>query len=96
MRGVLAAALALALATCGEPYHRKDGAWWFQSERMDVPKGESLTALKRQLARSKTVAFYQHRQAPGADPTSFQILETATAADKAATYQDLRRTPKPR
>ncbi|MEO7911738.1 MAG: DMT family transporter, partial [Roseiflexaceae bacterium] len=73
MRGLLATVLALALAACGgrEPYHRKDGGWWFHSERMDVPKGETLTALNGPFARSKTVAFYQYRQVPHADAASF-------------------------
>jgi hypothetical protein len=88
MRGVLATVLALALAACGarDAYHRKDGAWWFHSQRMDVPKGESLTALNGQFARSKTVAFYQYRQVPNADAPSFEALGDHYARDRRAVW----------
>ena len=87
MRAVLAiAGLALALAACGDPYHRKDGAWWFRSERMDVPRGESLTALNGQFARSRTLAFYQSNRIIGADVPSFQALGDHYAKDRRAVW----------
>lgn len=85
--GLAIAGLALALAACGgEPYHRKDGAWWFHSERMDVPKGEKLVALNGQFARSRTQAFYQSLQLTGADAASFQALGDHYARDRRAVW----------
>ena len=81
MKGLLATVLALALAACGEPYHRKDGDWWFHSERMDVPKGEKLVALNGQFARSRTQAYYQSLQLAAADAASFQALGDHHARD---------------
>lgn len=88
MRSLLATVLALALAACGarDAYHRKDGAWWFHSQRMDVPKGEKLTALNGQFARAETVAFYQYRQVPHADAASFEALGDHYARDRRAVW----------
>lgn len=87
MRGALAiAGLALALAACGDPYHRKDGAWWFHSERMEVAGGERLTPLNGQFARSKSQAFYQSSQVTGAEPASFQALGDHYARDRRAVW----------
>jgi hypothetical protein len=78
--------LALALAACGDPYHRKDGSWWFRSERMDVPRGETLATLNSQFARSRTLAFFQSSRIVGADAASFQALGDHYAKDRRAVW----------
>lgn len=78
--------LGLVLAGCGlggsGPYHQKDGAWYFENDRLRVPDGETVKPLNNRFARTATLAFYRSSVIEGADAASFTALTENYAKDR--------------
>jgi hypothetical protein len=90
MRGIVMSILiALGVAGCGPgggPYHKKDGAWFFEKAELRIPRGETLTVLNNRFARTRSVVFYRDSPIAGADAASFEALSEHYARDRGAAY----------
>ena len=68
------------------PYHKKDGAWFWKDDRMNVKASESLTRLSDEFATARGVAFYRGDEIVGSDGPTFKALNDSLAKDVRRVY----------
>ena len=68
------------------PYHKKNGEWYFESNRLGVPASAPLTQMNERFARVDGKIFYREEVVHGVDSATFVALDDHYGKDKFLVY----------